>query len=76
MGRHEQKWKRFSRHSNAGGNVYVGKERLEKLAEEAGLDLDEPMRYKVSHGTSDGRARVFVEIENIDTDGSVFPEAH
>lgn len=54
-----KRWKKASQ-QGGGLHVYLGK----KMAlENLDLDLDQPVRYRVSSATSDGRQRVIVELE-------------
>lgn len=64
MGRHPKDTKKAPRVSDAGVNVYIGKEELERLERQGALDLDEPIEYSVTTGVSDGRARAFVQLSN------------
>lgn len=58
----EQNWKSLQR--QGGGYAYVSKDKLERLERNGVLDLDQPIEYSVSVGSSDGRARAFVELRN------------
>lgn len=59
-------WNRMNRPAgeNGGGDVYIPKQELKRLARQEALDLNAPIEYSVSSGVSDGRARVFIELRN------------
>jgi hypothetical protein len=67
MPRNEQKqWKKLNRNQTGGGFIYVGKEKLKELEREGVIEADEPIEYTTSVGASDGRARLFSSLRNIE----------
>lgn len=64
----ENDWKRLARQENRGGKAYISLDNLERLAGDGPLDLDTPIEYSVSVGVSDGRARAFIQLRNVEED--------
>jgi hypothetical protein len=63
-----QEWKNGQSQDGRGIHVYIGKTELRRLEREGVLDMDEDIEYSVSVGSSDGRARAFVEMRNTDAE--------
>lgn len=68
MPRDKQQWKSLQRQGDKGGYVYIPKMDLEKLEREGAIDIEEDIRYSVSVGVSDGRARGFIGLRNAEDD--------
>jgi len=64
MARETGDWKKAQQQGNRGVHAYIGKTDLKSLVEDDVISLDEPIEYKVSVGSSDGRARAFIELRN------------
>jgi hypothetical protein len=64
MGRRQKQYKSLRRQGKRGGHAYLPKTELERLEDDGVIDLDEEIKYTISTGTSDGRARVFLELHN------------
>lgn len=64
MGRDKQKFKDLQRNESGGGYAYIGATDLERLEEDGAIDPDEPIEYSVKVGSSDGRARAFIQLRN------------
>ena len=61
-------WKDAQQQGNCGIHIYIGKKKLQRLAEDGVLDLDKDIQYRPSVGSSEGRARAFVGLRNVPED--------
>lgn len=64
MGRDQKRYKKLQQQQGRGGHAYIPKSELQRLEDDGVIDLDGEIRYTISTGTSDGRARVFIELHN------------
>jgi len=65
MPREEQEWKKLTEH-NGGGVVRISASDMQRLKSDSDLDPGEDMKYSTSTAVSEGRARVFVRLRNIE----------